>query len=57
MAQVAAIQQRQAAARAGTLDAQGQQDLTDLKTDLAIAKGVVKATLYCGQLFHGAAGA
>ena len=41
MAQVAAIQQRQAAARAGNLDAQGQQDLKDLKTDLAVAKGEV----------------
>ena len=39
MAQVAAIQQRQAAARAGNLDAQGHQDLKVLKTDLAVAKG------------------
>ena len=39
MAQVALIQQRQAQARAGTLDVQGQQELKDLKTDMAIAKG------------------
>lgn len=39
MAQVALIQQRQAQARASTLDVQGQQELKDLKTDMAIAKG------------------
>ena len=39
MAQVALVQQRQAQARAGTLDGQGQQELKDLKTDLALAKG------------------
>ena len=39
MAQVALIQQRQAQARAGTLDVEGQQELKDLKTDMAIAKG------------------
>lgn len=40
MAQVALVQQRQAQARVGTLDGQGQQELKDLKTDLAIAEGV-----------------
>ena len=39
MAQVELIQQRSAAARAGTLDAHQYQDLKDLKTELAIAKG------------------
>jgi len=39
MAQVELIQQRSAAARAGTLDAQQYQDLKHLKTELAIAKG------------------
>ena len=43
MAQVALIQQHKALARAGALDAQGHQDLTDLKTDLAIAKGLLFA--------------
>ena len=41
MAQVAAIQQRQAAARAGTLTSQGQQELKELKHDLASAEGAV----------------
>ena len=52
MAQVAAIQQRQAAARAGNLDTQGQQDLKDLKTDLAVAKGeaVQLTELLCHKL-------
>jgi hypothetical protein len=40
MAQVELIQQRSAAARAGTLDAHQYQDLKDLKTELAIAKGI-----------------
>ena len=40
MAQVELIQQRSAAARAGTLDAQQYQDLEDLKTELAIAQGI-----------------
>ena len=44
MAQVALVQQRQAQARAGTLDGQGQQELKDLKTDLAIAKGSIAAS-------------
>ena len=39
MAQVELIQQRSAAARAGTLDAHQYQDLKDLKTELAFAKG------------------
>ena len=39
MAQVELIQQRSAAARAGTLDNQQYQDLKELKTELAIAKG------------------
>lgn len=39
MAQVALIQQQQAQARAGTLDVEGMQELKDLKTDMAIAKG------------------
>lgn len=39
MAQVALVQQRQAQARAGTLDGPGQQELKDIETDLAIAKG------------------
>lgn len=45
MAQVALIQQRQAQARAGHLDVQGQQELKDLKTDLAIAKGMHSMSL------------
>ncbi|KAL0030019.1 hypothetical protein WJX79_001186 [Trebouxia sp. C0005] len=43
MAQVELIQQRSAAARAGTLDAQQYQDLEDLKTELAIAQAEVDA--------------
>lgn len=47
MAQVALIQQRQAQARAGTLDVQGQQELKDLKTDMAIAKGAQRCSQAC----------
>ncbi|KAL3159245.1 hypothetical protein ABBQ32_011215 [Trebouxia sp. C0010 RCD-2024] len=43
MAQVALVQQRQAQARAGTLDGPGQQELKDIETDLAIAKAEVDA--------------
>ena len=51
MAQVALIQQRQAQARAGTLDVEGQQELKDLKTDMAIARGACPEVL----LVHDAA--
>ena len=50
MAQVALIQQRQAQARAGTLDVQGQQELKDLKADMAIAKGGYMYDCLCSDI-------
>jgi len=52
MAQVELIQQRSAAARAGTLDAQEYQDLKDLKTELAIAKGILPKHSHTSQKSH-----
>jgi len=47
MAQVMAIQERQQAARAGTLDTQGHQELQDLKVELAVAEGTAPClTMY-----------
>lgn len=54
MAQVAAIQQRQAAARAGTLTSQGQQELKELKHDLASAEGDTLCCCALSQMLYSA---
>lgn len=50
MAQVAAIQQRQAAARAGHLTLQGQQELKGLKREMADAEGAADMSVLCGAV-------